>query len=55
MVYMEVKIQDISTFSEDVLMLVIPDSNYDQQVPIKLGTLHIDKALHLEEEGTCLT
>ena len=30
------KIQDISTFNEDVLMLVIPD-NYGQWVPIQIG------------------
>ena len=50
--YVEVnlKIQEITEFNEDVLMLVIEDSPYTQRVPIQLGTLHINKALDLVSE-----
>ena len=45
--YVEVnlKINDLWKFNEDVLMLVIKDSTYAQRVPIQLGTLHIDRVL----------
>ena len=47
--YVEVnlKIPEIKAFNEDVLMLVIEDSEYAQWVPIQLGMLHIDRALDL--------
>ena len=41
------KVLAIRAFNEDVLMLVIEDSPYTQRVPIQIGTLHINKALHL--------
>ena len=42
--YTEVNLQspEIENFSEDVLMLVYPDSKYSGKVPIVLGTLYID-------------
>ena len=43
------KTQDISTFNEDV-MLVIADGNYGQRVPTQLGTLQLDNALDLVSE-----
>ena len=50
--YVEVnlKIPEIEAFDEDVLMLVIKNSEYAQQFPIQLGTLHIDRALDLVNE-----
>ena len=47
--YVEVnlKIPETKAFDEDMLMLVIEDSAYVQQVSIQLGTLHIDRALDL--------
>ena len=47
--YVEVnlKIPEIRAFNEDVLMLVIEESPYDQRVPIQLATLHINRALDL--------
>ena len=47
--YVEVNltIPDIKAFNEDVLMLVIEDSVYAQQVPIQLRTLHTDRVLDL--------
>ena len=37
----------IKEFDQDVLMLVIDDSQYGAQVPIQIGTLHIDMAIDL--------
>ena len=47
--YVEVnlKIPEIKAFNQDVLMLVIEDSTYTQQVPIQQGTLHIVRVLDL--------
>ena len=47
--YIEVnlKIPEIYTLNEDVLILVIEGSTCAQHVPIQLGTLHIDRALDL--------
>ena len=57
--YTEINLQilEIKNFSEDVLMLVYPDSKYSQKVPIVLGTLHIDTILEVaaEEELKNLT
>ena len=44
------KISEVKAFNKDVLMIVIEDSTYAQQVPIQLGTLHIDRALDLISE-----
>ena len=50
--YTDVNLQipEIKNFSEDVLMLVYPDSKYSQKVPVVLGTLHIDALLEVATE-----
>ena len=42
--YMELRMQvpGIEAFDLDVLMLVIPESEYAKRVPITIGTLHIE-------------
>ena len=37
----------IEAFDLDVLMLVIPESEYAKRVPITIGTLHIDEIISL--------
>ena len=51
--YVECHLQlpQIKKFDVDVLMLVIDDSAYGMQVPIQIGTLHIDMALELATEA----
>ena len=44
------KIPKIKAFDEDILMLVIENSEYAQWVPEQLGTLHFDKILNLVYE-----
>ena len=39
------EIPEVPNLKEYVLMLVIEDSEYRNQVPIQLGTLHIDMIL----------
>ena len=36
------RIPGIPGFDEDSLFLVVPNSNYTEQVPVSIGTLHID-------------
>ena len=50
--YVEVHlcIPEVQKFDLDVLMLVVPDSQYTENVPIALGTLHIDMLLELATE-----
>ena len=47
--YVEVRMQvpGIAAFDLDVLMLVIPESEYSKRVPITISTLHIDEILNL--------
>ena len=47
--YVEVRMQvpGIATFDLNVLMLVIPESEYSKRVPVTLGTLHNEKIIHL--------
>ena len=47
--YVEVRMQvpGIAAFDLNVLMLVIPESEYSKRVPVTLGTLHIDEIIHL--------
>ena len=51
------EIPEIKAFNEDMLILAIEDSAYAQEVPIQLGTLHIDRTLDMisEEEITQLS
>ena len=52
--YVEVRLQipNMQAFDLDVLMLVIPESEYSKSVPVTIGTLHIDEIINLitEEE-----
>ena len=47
--YVEVrlKIPNVRAFDLDVLMLVIPESQYAEKVPITLGTIHIDEIINV--------
>ena len=47
--YVEVRMQvpGVTAFDLDVLMFVIPESEYSKRVPVTLGTLHIDEIIHL--------
>ena len=52
--YVELRMQvpNVKAFDLDVLMLVIPESEYSRRVPIMIGTIHIDEIIDLitEEE-----
>ena len=39
------EIPEVSKFKQDVLMLVVPNTNYNQMAPITIRTLHIDMIL----------
>ena len=41
------KVPEIKTFDQDVLLLIIPNSAHTQCTPITLRTLHIDMAIRL--------
>ena len=41
------KIPEVSNFKQDVLILVVPSTNYNQMVPVTIRTLHIDMILEL--------
>ena len=47
--YVEVRLQipNVQAFNLDVLMLVIPESEYSKSVPITIGTIHIDEIINL--------
>ena len=46
---MEVRLQipNVQAFDLDVLMLVIPESEYSKRVPVTIGTIHIDEIINL--------
>ena len=46
---MELRLQipNVRAFDMDVLMLVIPESEYTKRVPVTIGTLHIDEIINL--------
>ena len=44
---MHLEIPEVEDFTQDVLMLVVPDTNYNALVPITIGTLHIDMILEM--------
>ena len=46
-VEVQLKIPEVKTFDQDVLLLIVPDSAHTQYTPITLGTLHIDMAIKL--------
>ena len=41
------QIPSTTAFNLDVLMLVIPESEYAKHVPVTIGTLHIDEIIGL--------
>ena len=47
--YVEVRLQipNVQAFDLDVLMLVIPKSEYSKSVPVTIGTIHIDEIINL--------
>ena len=47
--YVEVRLQipNVQAFNLDVLMLVIPESEYSKSVPVTIGTIHIDEIINL--------
>ena len=42
---LQLQIPGVPGFMQDVLMLVVPDMNYNSMVPVTIGTLHIDMIL----------
>ena len=46
-VELNLDIPEVKGFKEDVLMLVVKDSEYEKKVPVAIGTLHIDMILDL--------
>ena len=51
-VELRIRVPNVKAFNLDVLMLVIPESEYSRRVPITIGTIHIDEIIDLitEEE-----
>ena len=47
--YVEVRLQipNVQAFDLDVLMLVIPESEYSKSIPITIGTIYIDEIINL--------
>ena len=47
--YVGVRLQipNVQAFDYDVLMLVIPESEYSKSVPVTIGTIHIDEIINL--------
>ena len=47
--YVELRMRfpNVKAFDLDVLMLVIPESEYSRRVPITIGTIHIDEIIDL--------
>ena len=41
------RVPNVKAFDLDVLMLVIPESEYSRRVPIAIGTIHIDEIIDL--------
>ena len=46
-VELRMRVPNIRAFNLDVLMLVIPESEYSKRVPIMIGTIHIDEIIDL--------
>ena len=44
---LRMRVPNVRAFDLDVLMLVIPESEYSQRVPITIGTIHIDEIIDL--------
>ena len=50
-VELKIRIPEIKAFKEDGLFLVIDDSEGGENIPIQLGTVHIDRAIELMTES----
>ena len=46
-VELRMRVPNVRAFDLDVLMLVIPESEYSRRVPITIGTIHIDEIIDL--------
>ena len=46
-VELRMRVPNVQAFDLDVLMLVIPESEYSRRVPITIGTIHIDEIIDL--------
>ena len=46
-VELRMRVPNVRAFDLNVLMLVIPESEYSQRVPITVGTIHIDEIIDL--------
>ena len=48
--YVEVRLQipNVQAFDLDILMLVIPESEYSKSVPVTIGSLHIDEIINFD-------
>ena len=46
-VELRMRVPNVKAFDLDVLMLVIPESEYSRRVPITIGTIHIDEIIDL--------
>ena len=46
-VELRMRVPHVRAFDLDVLMFVIPESEYSQRVPITIGTIHIDEIIDL--------
>ena len=46
-VELRMRVPNVRAFDLDVLMLVIPESEYSHTVPITIGTIHIDEIIDL--------
>ena len=44
---LRMRVPNVRAFDLNVLMLVIPESEYSQRVPITIGTIHIDEIIDL--------
>ena len=46
-VELRMRVPNVRAFDLNVLMLVIPESEYSRRVPITIGTIHIDEIIDL--------
>ena len=46
-VELRMRVPNVHAFDLDVLMLVIPESEYSRRVPVTIGTIHIDEIIDL--------
>ena len=46
-VELRMRVPNVKAFDLDVLMLVIPESEYPRRGPITIGTIHIDEIIDL--------